>query len=210
MSKKQVSIIDYGASNMMNVQHAFEYMGVEVTIASTPEEIMLADRLVFPGVGSFPEAMFQIEQKGLSSAIIESAKNSPFLGICLGMQLMLTDSSEFEKTKGLDLISGSVCALPKTNNKKQNLIIPHVGWSEIMYNESQQSIFSDVPNKSAFYFVHSFHAELADSSHQLATTMFDEFSITAMIQKENLIGCQFHPEKSGKLGLQLINNFLKI
>ncbi|NRA54653.1 MAG: imidazole glycerol phosphate synthase subunit HisH [Gammaproteobacteria bacterium] len=204
-----VSIIDYGASNMANVQHAFEHIGVTVNIVTTAEQILNAERLVFPGVGSFPDAMAQLHRDGLACAIKEAALNKPFLGVCLGMQMLLSSSVEFELTPGLDLIKGQVIKLPQVNSAGQALIIPNTGWARIEL-QRKSKLLTNVPADNAFYFVHSYHAQVNDPSHQLATSQFDQYPISAIIGKDNILGCQFHPEKSGQLGLKIIQNFLTI
>lgn len=210
MSK--ITLIDYGAGNLLNVQRSFEHCGAEVNIATTPEQVLTADRLVFPGVGAFPQAMAQLQQQNLVDAIKEAASNKPFLGICLGMQMLLDQSDEFELTQGLGLISGQVRELPNTSVDGHAMTIPHMGWSQIHPNQVQWqgSLLQDIDANNAFYFVHSFYADVADSKDQLAVFDFGGHAISAALQKDNIIGCQFHPEKSGEMGLKIIESFLQI
>ncbi|KUJ71620.1 imidazole glycerol phosphate synthase subunit HisH [Thiomicrospira sp. WB1] len=208
----QVTIIDYGAGNLLNVQRAFEHCGAEVAIATTPEQIAAADRLVFPGVGAFPEAMQQLQAQNLVAAIQDSAKDKPFLGICLGMQMMLTQGEEFETTPGLQLLPGLVKKLPETACDGSPMTIPHMGWARIQPGPAgwADSLLQAVSQDNAFYFVHSYFADLAEASDQLASFDFGGHAITAAVQRDNLMGCQFHPEKSGELGLQIIDTFLTL
>ncbi|QCU90473.1 imidazole glycerol phosphate synthase subunit HisH [Thiomicrorhabdus sediminis] len=210
MSK--ITLIDYGAGNLLNVQRAFEHCGAEVNIATTPEQILTADRLVFPGVGAFPQAMAQLQKQNLVDTIKEAANNKPFLGICLGMQMLLDQSDEFELTQGLGLIAGQVKQLPSTSIDGQPMTIPHMGWSQIHPNQVQWqgSLLADIDANNAFYFVHSFYADVADAKDQLAVFDFGGHAISAALQKDNIIGCQFHPEKSGEMGLKIIESFLQI
>lgn len=207
-----VTMIDYGAGNLLNVQRAFEHCAAEVILATTPEQILQADRLVFPGVGAFPEAMAQLQSQKLVEAIQQAAQNKPFLGICLGMQMMLEASEEFSLTDGLKLLPGRVKKLPEKSVSGDAMTIPHMGWSKISPagQNWQSSPLTKIPDENAFYFVHSYYADVDNSRDQLATFEFGGHAITAAIQKDNLIGCQFHPEKSGELGLKIIESFLKI
>lgn len=207
-----VTMIDYGAGNLLNVQRAFEHCAAEVILATTPEQILQADRLVFPGVGAFPEAMTQLQSQNLVEAIQQAALNKPFLGICLGMQMMLDASEEFSLTDGLKLLPGRVKKLPEKSVSGDVMTIPHMGWSKISPVEQawQTSPLVEIHDENAFYFVHSYYADLEKRHDQLATFDFGGHAITAAIQKDNLIGCQFHPEKSGELGLRVIASFLKI
>lgn len=209
---KKITLIDYGAGNLLNVQRAFEHCGAKVNIAANADDILAAERLVFPGVGAFPEAMQQLQAQGLIEAIKESANNKPFIGICLGMQMMLSKSHEFGQTQGLDLLAGEVKPLPATGLDGQTMVVPHIGWEQITTNPAlaSRSALKDIPEQNAFYFVHSFYADVADSKQQLATFDFGGHAITAAIQKDNMMGFQFHPEKSGELGLNIIKAFLEI
>lgn len=209
---RNVTLIDYGAGNLLNVQRAFEHQGATVDIATRPEQIEQAERLVFPGVGAFPEAMQQLQAQDLVEAIQQAANDKPFLGICLGMQMMLDEGEEFEKTPGLGLLPGRVERLPERGVNGQNMTVPHMGWASIQPNKTswQGSLLEAVPESNAFYFVHSYYADVANNADQLAVFDFGGHAITAAIQRDNKIGCQFHPEKSGELGLKLVEAFLKL
>ena len=207
-----VTIIDYGAGNLLNVQRAFEHQGARTEIATTPEQVEQADRLVFPGVGAFPQAMQQLQSQHLVEAIQAAAQQKPFLGICLGMQMMLEASEEFGVTEGLKLLPGRVRKLPEQSVDGERMTIPHMGWAQIRPNQTpwQGSLLASVPEVNAFYFVHSYYAEMANEADQLAVFDFGGHAITAAIQQDNRMGCQFHPEKSGELGLKLIETFLQL
>lgn len=210
-----VSIVDYGIGNLLSVARAFQYFDTLVNFVNTPEEIMRADRLVLPGVGAFEDGM-----KGLTTLnFIEPIKQfahsgKPFLGICLGMQLMLTKSMEFGEHEGLDLIAGEVVNIPIHGVDGQQHKIPHIGWNELVttpFGEDWEgTILKNVPVNSSVYFVHSYMAVPSDPKKRLADTMYDGQAISAVIKDENIYGCQFHPEKSGKVGLEIIKQFLQI
>ncbi len=210
--KAQVTIIDYGAGNLLNVQRAFEHQGASVAIATDADAILQANRLVFPGVGAFPQAMRRLQEMAILEAIKEAAVQKPFLGICLGMQMMLETSEEFSRTEGLGLIEGQVAALPNQSPDGENLRVPHIGWAPIFPQQVawEQTLLSQVPENNAFYFVHSYYADPVNKEDQAAVFEFGGHKITAAIQRDNLFGCQFHPEKSGEQGLALIEAFLAI
>ncbi|WP_448546806.1 imidazole glycerol phosphate synthase subunit HisH [Thalassotalea fusca] len=207
---KHVTIVDYGASNLLNVQHALEHVGARVSIATTPEQILAADRVVFPGVGAFPDAMAQLTQKELLEPLKEAASKKPFLGICLGMQMLFEHSDEFERIAGLGLINGSIVPLPNVNQQGTPLTVPHIGWRPLNFTQPTSPLASHISfTDDTFYFVHSFHAMTA-SNNLVSTTTFGDIEIAAIVAKDNIYGCQFHPEKSGQCGLTMLTNFLKI
>ncbi|MBD3815004.1 MAG: imidazole glycerol phosphate synthase subunit HisH [Halothiobacillus sp.] len=210
MSK--VTLIDYGAGNLLNVQRAFEHLGALVEIATTPEQVLAADRLVFPGVGAFPQAMAELQARNLVEAIREAARQKPFMGICMGMQMMFEQSEEFVLTPGLGLLPGQVKPLPHFSMTGEEMTIPHMGWAKIRPQgvSWQNTLLAGVAEENAFYFVHSYYAETTEPQDQLAVFDFGGHAITAAVQRDNLVGCQFHPEKSGAGGLRLIEAFLQI
>lgn len=210
-----VSIIDYGVGNLLSVARAFQHFNATVNIVSSPEDILNADRLVLPGVGAFEDGMKGLTELNFADPIKQFAKSGkPFLGICLGMQMMLSRSCEFGEHQGLDLISGDVVSIPLHGKDGTPHKIPHIGWNELNSlapNESwSNTILKDTPEKSSVYFVHSFMAVPARSEHRLADTVYNGQIISAVIQNENVYGCQFHPEKSGEVGLKIIHQFLQI
>lgn len=210
-----VSIIDYGVGNLLSVARAFQYFDASVNIVSTPEDILNAERLVLPGVGAFEDGMKGLTELNFVDPIKHFAQSGkPFLGICLGMQMMLSKSCEFGDHQGLDLISGEVVSIPLKGIDGTPHKIPHIGWNELVSlsenDDWSDTILKNTPQKSAVYFVHSFMAVPTSAKHRLADTLYNGQVISAMIKNENVYGCQFHPEKSGEIGLKIIQQFLQI
>tara|TARA_B110000196_G_C21080342_1_gene632140 strand:- start:571 stop:1128 length:558 start_codon:yes stop_codon:yes gene_type:complete len=184
-----------------------------VVLTSNGEELLKADRVLLPGVGAFSNAMSELYKLDLVESIIEVAKRgTPLLGVCLGMQLLCDKSEEFGITKGLGLISGSVIRMPIENIDGEPLKIPQIGWNELK-NKNRLSwngtILQDFSAQDAVYFVHSFMAVPQNKRHQLAHCLYGGNEIVAVIQRDNIVGCQFHPEKSGDVGLRLLQKFLE-
>lgn len=212
MTSKTVTIIDYGVGNLLSVRRAFEHCGASVTITSDPRLIASADRLVLPGVGAFPNAMELISRGELAQVVKDYAfSGKPLLAICLGMQLLMDESEEFILTAGLGLIPGRVVELPTMNSEGKLNKIPHIGWSPIFPRGSREdwqgTILEDISAGDHVYFVHSFMANLDDHSDQLAYASYGKLSIPAVVIRDNVIGCQFHPEKSGAVGLRILSRF---
>lgn len=209
MNKPQVTVIDYGMGNLLSVTRALEHCGAEVKLESAPQAIAAATRLVLPGVGAFADGMAELTRRGLVEPVREYARSGrPLLGICLGMQMMLEGSDEFGESRGLGIIPGWVKKLPAQPGIK----LPHIGWSAILPPPGadwQGSLLQDVPVGHEMYFVHSYHADPADPAHRLAETLYGEYAFCAAIRKDNVTGCQFHPEKSGETGLKIVSRFLK-
>lgn len=207
--KPSVTVVDYGIGNILSVTRALEHCGAEVTLESSPLFIAKAKRLVLPGVGAFGDGMAELQQRNLVDALREYAASSrPLLGICLGMQMLLDGSDEFGSSTGLGLIPGWVRKLPAQPGIK----LPHIGWSAIRPPQGStwaDSLLQDVEPGHEMYFVHSFHAEPTDPAHRLAETRYGDFAYCSVVRKDNITGCQFHPEKSGEAGLSIIRNFLK-
>lgn len=195
-NEQRVAILSYGAGNVASVKNALERLGVNAFISENPSELMQADRLIFPGVGHAAHAMEQIKTKGLDKVL--QTFERPLLGICLGMQLM-GNSSEEGATHGLGLIDFNV--------KKFNINekVPHMGWNSIQLTDS--ILFKSIPSNSFFYFVHSYYAEICRNS---IATCDCEIPFTAAVCKENYFGVQFHPEKSGDAGMQVLRNFINL
>ncbi len=196
-------IADYGMGNLHSVKNAFEYLGKDAEISSDYNTISLAEAIILPGVGAFPDAVKALREKDLFSLLQKKAKQDkvPFLGICLGMQLLLSKSYEFKECEGLDLISGSCVKITA-----ENLKIPHIGWNDLFHEKKDSPLIADIKENSFVYFVHSFRAELKDKNNLVSYTVYGE-QIPAIIQNGNVFGCQFHPEKSEKTGLKIIENF---
>jgi glutamine amidotransferase len=206
--KKKISIIDYGAGNILSVNKAFCACGAKVEVLSEPKKIKDASFLVLPGDGSFKFAASQLKKKGLFEIIKKHVKKgNPLLGICLGMQLLLSKSEEFGKSTGISIIKGDVIKIKRKNS--DNLKLPVIGWHSLIVKKknSQFKAIKSLNNKE-FYFIHSYQAIPDNKNDILAYYKYGNEKITALIRKENVIGMQFHPEKSGKNGIQLIKTFL--
>lgn len=194
-----IAIIDYGMGNLKSVIKAFAYLGFEAVITEDPKVILAADKVVLPGVGAFKEGMKAINERGLLEVIKEvSLKGTPLLGICLGMQLLFDESDEFGVTQGLGLLKGKVKLIDDFNH---TLPIPHMGWNSISTKENP--LTKGITNPCC-YFVHSYY--VSTNENVCGVTHYGN-DLTAMVQKGNIFGCQFHPEKSGKTGLQILKNF---
>lgn len=206
MVKKIVSLIDYGVGNLLSVSRALEECGANVRIIKTPEEILKSDRIILPGVGAFGNCIQELRQRDLEESILEFvAKEKPLLGICVGMQILLEIGEEFGSHKGLGLFSGRVNKIPEASSRK----VPFIGWAQLRKSRDEaHTIFKNIDNESFFYFVHSFQAQPSIQNDTLALYEYDDLEITALINKENVFGCQFHPEKSGQNGLKFLSNFL--
>lgn len=200
-----VAIIDYGAGNLSSVKKALDYLGAESEITQDKSKILSASHVILPGVGSFGDAMNSMEERGLVETIKRTAvSGKPFLGICLGLQLLFESSDESVGVEGLGLLNGRIVEIPKDKGLK----VPHIGWNSVSLNKSD-GIFKDIDEQSYFYFVHSFYLTGADDDVVAATTQYG-VNIQCAVQKGNLCATQFHPEKSGKTGLKVLKNFLEM
>jgi glutamine amidotransferase len=212
MSAPEVTLIDYGVGNLLSVQRGLEHCGAKVTLTADLEQILAAKRVVLPGVGAFANAMQALERKGLLAVIREIVRcQIPLLGICLGMQLLLEESEEFGVTAGLGLIPGRVIPIPSFAVNGEPLKTPHIGWNELIPRSSSNwtgSCLEGHRAEEAMYFVHSFMAVPSDPTLRLADCSYGGHQIAAVIKQKNIIGCQFHPEKSGKCGLAFLRRFL--
>ncbi len=204
------AIIDYSSGNLHSAQKAFEKITASnnlgsIVVTSDPKIISSADRLVLPGDGAFPSCKAKLMSSEAYEAMVYSVveKARPFLGICVGMQLMATKSYEYQETKGLDWIDGEV---HKINPKDKSFKIPHMGWNTLNI-ESEHPVLNRIHNGDHVYFVHSFQMILKKKEQRLALTDYGT-DITAVVGKDNMVGLQFHPEKSGQTGLKMIENFL--
>ncbi len=195
-----IVIIDYGVGNLRSVQKAFQHLGHEALISADPEALLMADGVVLPGVGAFGDAMLALKQRQLVEPLIHFAKtDKPFLGICLGMQLLFSASEEYGEHAGLDLIKGRVLKFSLDHK------VPHVGWNQLGIEKSHPLV-DRVNDKAHAYFVHSYYVAPTSSSVIVATTEYF-ISFPSMVAKGNVMGVQFHPEKSSQAGLQMLNNF---
>jgi glutamine amidotransferase len=199
-----IAIIDYGMGNLRSVQKGFERMGREAVVTREPHTILDASKVVLPGVGAFPDCMRNLEEFGLIDAVQKSIRSGkPFLGICLGLQLLFTESEEFGISKGLDIIKGKVIRFKGPEFK--GLKIPHMGWNSLAIKR-RPPVMQDVPEGSHVYFVHSFHVVPEDKG-VIATTTNYGIDFVSSVWKDNIVAVQFHPEKSQALGLSILKRF---
>ncbi len=202
-----ITVIDYGIGNVHSVLNAFRHEGATAVLSSDPDVIRKADRLVLPGVGAFGDGMRALAARGLVEPLKEAVlQGTPLLGICLGMQMLLSTSEEFGAHEGLGFIAGTVTRIEPTGREK----VPHIGWNRLLAPGGRSwsgSLLEDIAVDTSVYFVHSFTAVPVDEQHRLADTTYGGFRIAAAIQKDNVTGCQFHPEKSGPTGLTMVRRF---
>ncbi len=195
-----IAIVDYGAGNIFSVKNALDYLGLENELTDSVQSIIAADKVILPGVGAFPSAMKMLAQKGLVSVLQEEAAKKPLLGICLGMQMLLEKSFEFEECDGLGLIPGIVDRIDAPG-----LIIPHMGWNKLEMG-TPCPLLKGLGDEAYVYFVHSYAAHCEE--HHLAAWVTYGGKVPAMVYDgKNVFGAQFHPEKSGEAGLQILRNF---
>ena len=200
-----VAIMDYDAGNIKSVEKALLYLGEEAVITRDRDAILRADRVILPGVGAFGDAMDKLRTYGLDKVIQEVVgQNTPFLGICLGLQLLFESSEESEGVEGLGILKGKVVRLPEESDLK----IPHIGWNSLKYPNSGR-LFTGIAEDSYVYFVHSYYLQVKDPSIVTATTEYGTL-IHASVEQGNVFACQFHPEKSSEVGMQILKNFLTI
>ena len=200
-----ITIINYGAGNLFSVEKAFSALGADVRVSSTASDILSADKIVLPGVGAFGDCMEQLNASGLIPAIREGgARGIPLLGICVGLQILFEGSEESSGVEGLGLLQGRVSRIAAPHEK-----IPHMGWNalNIAENHREKGLFTGIPQDSYAYFVHSYHALPKDRAIISSTCFYGE-EITASISAGNIMATQFHPEKSGDIGLKIIHNFV--
>ena len=208
----EVVVIDYGLGNLLSICRGLEYCGASVKITKDHQTILKASRVIFPGVGSFPHGMAELKNQGLDSILREVIKKEiKILGICLGMQLLLDESEEFELTAGLGFIPGRVIPIPSYTRNGQTIKIPHTGWNELLISSNTSNgLLKNIKQGESTYFVHSFMAVPKNQEDRFADCMYGENRIAAVIGNKNIFGCQFHPEKSGEVGLRILKNFLSI
>ena len=217
-----IAVVNYGLGNLRSVSKAIESLGAKVKVTGNPKEIAKAEAIVLPGVGAFHQGMKNIKQLGLSEALIDIInQGKPFLGICLGLQLLFTESEEHGIHKGLDIIKGRVIKFTKVSK------IPHMGWNQVKIKNlptksgrlhsglmvrrvepSKVKIFEGIPQNSYFYFVHSYYVQPRDKDIIVGTTKYG-VEFTSVIHKDNVWGVQFHPEKSSDAGLKILKNFIQ-
>ena len=199
-----IAIVDYGVGNLFSLKSSLQAVGADVTVTGDAEKLRKADRIVLPGVGAFGDAAKKLKESGLSEILVEKANGgTPLLGICLGMQLLLEKSFEYGEHDGLGLIPGVIRPISETIPVGYK--IPHIGWNALHFPNKKHPVFEDVKEGDCVYFVHSFHGTDC-TEHTAATTEYGGI-LTAAVADKNVIGCQFHPEKSGAVGLKILNAF---
>ncbi|GFI51443.1 imidazole glycerol phosphate synthase subunit HisH [Lachnospiraceae bacterium] len=200
-----IAILDYDAGNIKSVEKAMQLLGQEVTVTRERETILRADKVILPGVGAFGDAMDKIRQYGLYEVIHEVVdKGTPFLGICLGLQLLFERSEESPKAEGLGVLKGEILRIPETPGLK----IPHMGWNSLKL-QNHGRLFADLPDEPYVYFVHSYYLKAADEGIVTAATEYGT-QIHASVEQGNVFACQFHPEKSSDVGIQILKNFIAV
>lgn len=205
---KNVTIVDYSSGNLYSLIRALESLGSKVRVGNKPTDLYQTDYLIFPGDGAFGDGMRVLKKKKLASAIKAYIKSKkPFLGICLGMQILFEESEEFEHHEGLGIFGGKVVRLFKENPPPCKL--PHIGWNQIIYNR-KSPILNAVRSGDNVYFLHSYKVIPTDKSIVLAQTTYGQETFCSMIKFGSIVGCQFHPETSDRVGLQILKNFLSM
>jgi imidazole glycerol-phosphate synthase subunit HisH len=202
MGIRMIAIIDYDAGNLKSVEKALAYLGEEAIVTRDREKLLAADKVILPGVGNFGDAMEKLQHYQLVEVIRKIAdKGTPLLGICLGLQLLFERSDECPGAKGLSILKGDILRIPDSEGLK----IPHMGWNSLTINPKSK-LFKDIPNQAHVYFVHSYYLK-AENETDVAATTFYSTLIHASVEKDNIYACQFHPEKSGDVGLAILKNF---
>lgn len=200
-----IAIIDYDAGNIKSVEKALQKLGADVVITKDAQEILRADKVILPGVGAFGDAMVNLKKFGLDKVIYEVVeKGTPFLGICLGLQLLFERSDETPGVEGLGILKGEILRIPD----KDDLKIPHMGWNSL-HLQNQGRLFMGLSEQSYVYFVHSYYLKAEDEQIVKATTDYS-VNIHASVEKDNVFACQFHPEKSSDVGLKILKNFVEL
>ena len=205
-----IAIIDYGMGNLRSVQKGFEKIGAEAIVTADPQVVLQADKVVLPGVGAFRDCMRNLEQAGFVEPILKViGEGRPFLGICVGMQLLFTDSIEFGLYRGLNIIPGHVLRFPEDMREGTEMLkVPQMGWNQLNFMRHPPA-FEGIPDNSNVYFVHSYYAQ-PDNNDVIATTTDYGFEFCSSVWKDNIVATQFHPEKSQDVGLRILKNFAEI
>lgn len=210
MSRLQVAIVDYGMGNLRSVANAFKAVApsISVAVTSDPAQIALAERVVFPGQGAMPDCIRELDARHLRQAVIDATQQKPFLGICIGLQ-MLFEHSEEGDVPGLGVYRGEVKRFPADKMHDEHgakLKVPHMGWSQVHQTQAH-ALWSEIPDQARFYYVHSYYVAPEEAALTAATTVYP-FDYTGAIARDNVFAVQFHPEKSANAGLQLLRNFV--
>ena len=210
----KVTVIDLGIGNLLSIIRGLEHFGAKVTVTSDSKIISSSTHVVLPGDGAFKFAMDQIIKKDLLNILKNFNKmEANLLGICIGMQILFDESSEFEKTAGLGLISGKVVPIPKKTTDGDKLTLPHIGWNALKKSDNiknwDKTVLENNKVSDEVYFIHSYMAAPTDNLNRIADCIYGGHKISAVVMKDNIAGCQFHPEKSGEVGLKIIKKFLE-
>jgi imidazole glycerol-phosphate synthase subunit HisH len=210
-----VLVVDYGVGNVLSVCRSFEYCGANVKLSDSLDDITRADRVVLPGVGAINHCMDELEKRGMIEPLAHfSQTERPFLGICVGMQMMMDISWEFSESKCFGWISGEVVEIPRQGSNKQPHKIPHIGWNTLELPVSRSNwdgtILEGIGEDEPLYFVHSFMVDPQDDNSRLSNTRYNGINICAALNRGAINGTQFHPEKSGAVGLRIIQNFINM
>jgi glutamine amidotransferase len=208
----KVTVVDYGSGNLLSMSRGLETAGGDVKVSSDPDVIANAERLVLPGVGAFGKVKELLHSNGMHDAVRNFiSKGNPFLGVCVGMQMLMQSSEEFGDHKGFGIFNGRVIKIPTTSTNNKPHPVPHIGWSELIPTlcSWDNTILSGLNSANSVYFVHSFHANPDNQKDCIATCNYNGRTLTAAIMKDNVIGVQFHPEKSGALGISILHNFTR-
>lgn len=200
-----IAIIDYDAGNIRSVEKALQFIGEDPVVTRDRDMILSAEKVILPGVGAFGDAMGKLRGYGLEKVILDTVeKRTPFLGICLGLQLLFERSDESDGVSGLGILPGEIVRIPD----REDLKVPHIGWNSLDY-PSEGTLFQGIPEGSYVYFVHSYYLRAREESIVKATTEYG-VTIHASVEKDNVYACQFHPEKSSQIGMKILQNFINI
>jgi glutamine amidotransferase len=203
---RMIAIIDYGMGNIHSVKKALEHFGAKTLVTNNPKDIEASDKAILPGVGAFDDAMAELKKRKLIPAINEHIKNKKtFLGICLGMQLLLEESEEASKTKGLGILKGKVTRF----KDKKGYAVPHIGWNQLKIERNDSPLLKDIPDRAYVYFCHSYYPRPLDAGI-IATTTDYGMDFASILWQDNIYGTQFHPEKSQAVGLKILENFVNL
>jgi glutamine amidotransferase len=213
---QSVAIVDYGTGNLYNVHRACQHVGLQASITDSPAEVLAADGVLLPGVGSMPDAMAFLDEAGLSDALRSVAeRGTPLLGICLGMQMLMEEGSEFTRHRGLGILAGEVVRFPSHDENGAELKVPHIGWNSVQrrtgYNDDpwRDTPLESTPDGEYMYFVHSYHVVPADPRVSIGITRYGGVEFCSVVAWGNTFGCQFHPERSGTHGLRIYREFAR-
>ncbi|MBQ8027881.1 MAG: imidazole glycerol phosphate synthase subunit HisH [Clostridia bacterium] len=199
-----IAVVDYGVGNLFSLTCSLKTVGADIVVTGDKEAVLKADKIILPGVGAFSDAVKKLRNSGLDKIIIERAKSGvPLMGICLGMQMLFEKSYEYGEHEGLGLLKGQVVSME--GRLPSELKIPHIGWNALHFTENETDLFKYIEENDCVYFVHSFYAENCEDS-VVATAEYGK-ELTAAVQLKNIYGCQFHPEKSGDVGLKILKAF---